>query len=630
MCSSCEFQIEATLLLRKRVQFASNVWRLCQDRLEGASPGDVKPMYCDNELLLNCHLCPTSVDLQALQSHMKIEHGMKHVRECSLCAVLCGSFVGRSRVEQEDTVIVKQEVNAAAKGHSKAVNSRGMEAYDCPDSQGGDTEDHYDVIESSYDHHDQEDSEPEEHTLESCLNATCDLKPTQKSGRAAAYKCPECITSYQRSNQLRRHMLKHHGLHLPFKRIRKSLAECSVALQERQKSHSEQMPLNSATEDGVAMENDEQEHIIEYIEEDLNSLERQRRTSSSSSRNNRYKCQACDKSYMRTNQLRGHMLKHHGLHLPFQHECDGKTLQEFIDGESGPKEAHSAHKEEEEDEEEEEEELIEGQESDPRFKCPKCESSHCSLQQIRLHMFRAHGLKLAFSECTSREAKLFNRNQPPPTKELSLSQVVKRMPLASRVYPCKECGKTYSRSNKLRAHLMKYHNIKLAFAIKARKMGPGGGIRKTSEPFTDFTLKLIERGGVEVPVYGCTKCESVYQHKHSLQLHVRTHHSVEPDPNTTSDNTLLLSLSRPTLTCSGRRTRTYSCPQCAKQFSRTNLLRKHMVNKHSVTLPFRMRQAIGPHLCHECGKGFTRPKRLTDHMQSHHHQMQMVVTQEAG
>lgn len=93
ICSTCEYQIEASLLLRNRVQFTQKVWRMCRDRIDTSDLNERKPIICNNDLLLGCHLCGHCGDLGALQLHMATSHGHDHVSSCDLCSVLCRSFV---------------------------------------------------------------------------------------------------------------------------------------------------------------------------------------------------------------------------------------------------------------------------------------------------------------------------------------------------------------------------------------------------------------------------------------------------------------------------------------------------------------------------------------------------------
>lgn len=89
ICSNCGFIIGKTMLLRKRVQFTETVWaRYNMNSNRPESFSEQKPILCDGDLLLNCHMCYQTCDYSNLQSHMALKHGILHVSECDFCAIL--------------------------------------------------------------------------------------------------------------------------------------------------------------------------------------------------------------------------------------------------------------------------------------------------------------------------------------------------------------------------------------------------------------------------------------------------------------------------------------------------------------------------------------------------------------
>lgn len=88
VCANCEYQLESSMLLWKRIKFTQSVWTRYQDRIRDSITTDDKPIICDKDLLLNCHLCASGFDYRGLQSHLRSKHGTDHVSGCELCMIL--------------------------------------------------------------------------------------------------------------------------------------------------------------------------------------------------------------------------------------------------------------------------------------------------------------------------------------------------------------------------------------------------------------------------------------------------------------------------------------------------------------------------------------------------------------
>lgn len=80
ICSYCESQLEAALLLRKRLKFIQTFWTRYADNQKtiGASI---------DEIPLSCHLCNFTSNYVDLVCHMSYEHP-DHEQNCGLCKVL--------------------------------------------------------------------------------------------------------------------------------------------------------------------------------------------------------------------------------------------------------------------------------------------------------------------------------------------------------------------------------------------------------------------------------------------------------------------------------------------------------------------------------------------------------------
>lgn len=91
VCSNCEYHIESTLLLQKRVKFAQHIWMKFQDQIQDTQDLEQTPIVCDKDLLLNCHQCGSNFDHIGLKAHINEVHGQDHAADCVFCSILLNS-----------------------------------------------------------------------------------------------------------------------------------------------------------------------------------------------------------------------------------------------------------------------------------------------------------------------------------------------------------------------------------------------------------------------------------------------------------------------------------------------------------------------------------------------------------
>ncbi|XP_018427372.1 PREDICTED: gastrula zinc finger protein XlCGF26.1-like [Nanorana parkeri] len=158
--------------------------------------------------------------------------------------------------------------------------------------------------------------------------------------------------------------------------------------------------------------------------------------------------------------------------------------------------------------------------------------------------------------------------RPAVHKKLSVDNRKSVKHKTNKVFPCPECGKTFTKESYFAMH-SRTHTGKRPFVCV-----------KCGKSFTyNSCLLRHQRHHTEVRPHPCSHCGKSFKEKSALIQHLRSHTGEKPFP----------------------------CPQCGQRFSQNEHLQRHL-RAHTGETPF---------ACKKCGKCFTRKDMLALHEQRH-------------
>ena len=155
--------------------------------------------------------------------------------------------------------------------------------------------------------------------------------------------------------------------------------------------------------------------------------------------------------------------------------------------------------------------------------------------------------------------------------------------------PCNYCEKTFSRRDKVNAHVKKAHGDEEVKDTLDEFSGPA------SEDVEDMSVAM------RIP---CAYCENTFSRKDKVNAHVRKVHAdynlegsldESSDPGAEASDNLL-------------EEKTFSCDSCPKAFKKSKHLNRHRSSVHSNVIIS----------CDHCGKHFSRRDKLNVHMKNVH------------
>ncbi|KAL0267207.1 UNVERIFIED_CONTAM: hypothetical protein PYX00_009549 [Menopon gallinae] len=178
-------------------------------------------------------------------------------------------------------------------------------------------------------------------------------------------------------------------------------------------------------------------------------------------------------------------------------------------------------------------------------------------------------------------------------KDKSKENLGVKMENSKTVYPCLECGKTFSALSTLKYHL-RIHNGTL---IKCKECDRGFT--------TNYLLKChmrIHNGDL----FMCHKCGKGFITAELLKVHSRSHTGVRPYRCDTCGKTFPSASNLSQHKETHEAEKKYLCFQCGSSFSQKRCLDCHMLSHGEKN-----------HICPVCGKLWARKSDLTEHMRVH-------------
>lgn len=343
-----------------------------------------------------------------------------------------------------------------------------------------------------------------------------------------------------------------------------------------------------------------------------------------------YVCNECDKSYTRSNKLRDHLLAKHGIKMPYLNMLKGNFKPELFNNEEA--ECSTANTSTGDNS------LVNELTDQPTYFTTKIGKKvllhYCQVCGRSFHRpvkLKAHLLK--YHPDVGQPVNPLSTLYPNTSSEHFITAAGNKVLL----HKCTSCDRSFHRPVKLKDHMLRYHpNLVEASSAVVPKPTSGDPVYFTN--YLGKKTRLIE----------CPECDRHFHRPAKLKAHQARHHGhldlctvcdicglaltdakslnrhiyTIHGEGSKKDRGLLFNLSEPTVSKDGSKSRQYKCPECGQMFPRTSTLRKHLFNRHNMTLPFKSNVSRAPiakpQYCTECSKVFTHKSRLSEHMFTAH------------
>lgn len=292
-----------------------------------------------------------------------------------------------------------------------------------------------------------------------------------------------------------------------------------------------------------------------------------------------------------------------------------------------------------------------------RFPCTQCHKSFSRSHHLKSHM-RTHTGERPFA-CDLCQRSFAKHSDLTRHKQFVHGSV-------TTFYICEECGRTFSRKDHLKSHLLTHknrplkssgendddsfiktyscdncgrayirlENLKKHQEQRCESVEKSGNISKTivddlkDERITEKVFKGINfhfmsvndvknRVDNTLRSYPCEFCSRLFIRKDHLKNHERTHTGERPFQCERCDKRFAkrFVMTRHLRNVHRVNTKMHKCPDCDRMFARTDHLKTHM--RIHILAAVRNKTKSKVHICGICEKEFTRSDNLKTHMKIH-------------
>ncbi|KAJ8417522.1 hypothetical protein AAFF_G00223650 [Aldrovandia affinis] len=248
-----------------------------------------------------------------------------------------------------------------------------------------------------------------------------------------------------------------------------------------------------------------------------------------------------------------------------------------------------------------------------RWKCRMCEKSYTSKYNLVTHILGHNGIKPhACPHC----GKLFKQPSHLQTHLLTHQ--------GTRPHKCSVCKKAFTQTSHLKRHMLQHTDVKpYSCRFCRRGFAYPSELRAHETKHASGRCHVCPQCGMELPslahlkrhqtshqgptTYQCSECSKAFAYRSQLQTHLQKHQSARPFvcADCGMEFSQIHHLKQHALSHKGMKG--FRCDVCAREFTLSANLKRHML----------IHASVRPYQCHVCFKTFVQKQTLKTHMIVH-------------